>query len=88
MKINVIGSHLCKDTLYALYKLKDQKAEVEFQDISSSFPALKAFLEARENNPIYDNVKKNGWIGIPFFTLEDGTQAFELDAVLKKIQED
>lgn len=87
MKINVIRSHLCQDTLYALYKLKDQKAEVKFEDISSKFPALKAFLEARENNAIYNNVKKNGGIGIPFFTLEDGTQTFELDIVLKKIQE-
>ncbi|KOA20819.1 hypothetical protein CLHOM_09620 [Clostridium homopropionicum DSM 5847] len=88
MKVNVIGSHLCTDTLYALVKLKDKKIEVEFEDISSSFPSLKAFLKARENNPIYNNVKKNGGIGIPFFTLEDGTRTFELDEVLKKIMED
>ena len=41
MKLILIGSHLCQDTLYALNKLKDYKVEIDFQDISSSFPALK-----------------------------------------------
>lgn len=44
MKLILIGSHLCQDTLYALNKLKDYKVEIDFQDISSSFPALKLFL--------------------------------------------
>ena len=66
MKLILIGSHLCQDTLYALNKLKDYKVEIDFQDISSSFPALKLFLNKREHeicagkgkwrnrDPIYD----------------------------------
>ena len=44
MKLILIGSHLCQDTLYALYKLKDYKVEIDFQEIYSSFPALELFI--------------------------------------------
>lgn len=53
MKLILIGSHLCQDTLYALNKLKDYKVEIDFQDISSSFPALKLFLNKREHDQKY-----------------------------------
>lgn len=87
MKLTLIGSHLCQDTLYALNKLKDCGAEIDFQDISSSFPALKLFLDAREHNEKYATVKKNGGIGIPFMIFEDGTETFSLDEAVKKASE-
>lgn len=85
MKVIIIGSHLCPDTLYALNKLKEKKADVDFRNISASFPALKDYLHNRENNALYDVVRKAGGIGIPFFELEDGTQTLELDAVLNRL---
>ncbi len=30
MKVTVVGSHLCPDTLYALNKLVEAKADIEF----------------------------------------------------------
>lgn len=41
MKITVVGSHLCPDTLYALNKLSAAGAEVSFQDILSCHAALR-----------------------------------------------
>ena len=76
MKLILIGSHLCQDTLYALNKLKDYKVEIDFQDISSSFPALKLFLNKREHDQKYVPVKENG-----------GTETFSLDEALKKVSE-
>ena len=35
MKVTVIGSHLCPDTLYALNRLSEVKAEIEFKNLSS-----------------------------------------------------
>ncbi len=87
MKLTLIGSHLCQDTLYALNKLKDCGAKIDFQNISASFPALKMFLNARENNEKFREVKRNGGIGIPFMIFEDGTETFSLDEALKKISE-
>ena len=85
MKVKVIGSQLCPETLYALSKLKEENAEIDFQDLSSSFSALKDYLYVRENNALYEAVRKAGGIGIPFIELEDGTQTLDLNVVLNKV---
>lgn len=85
MKVNVIGSHLCPDTLYALMQLKNKGASVEFANFAVSFEALRLFLDNREHNPMYEAVKANGGFGFPLFTLEDGSQTFDLDEVLQKL---
>jgi len=85
MKVLVIGSSLCPDTLYALNRLKEKNADIDFQNLSASFPALKNYLNVRENNVLYDAVREAGGIGIPFFELEDGTQTLDLDVVLKRL---
>lgn len=82
MKVTVIGSHLCPDTLYALCKLAEKKADIDFKNLSASLPDLKLYLAERENNEMYEAVRKAGGIGIPFFQLEDGTKTMDLDEVL------
>lgn len=86
MKVKLIGSHLCQDTMYALMKLKDNGAEVDFANIAVSFPALKEFLEIREKEALYDAVKKAGGIGIPCFVLEDGSKTLNLNDVLAQLK--
>lgn len=83
MKVTVIGSHLCPDTLYALNRLSEAKAEIEFKNLSASLPDLKAYLAQRDSNPLYADIRANGGIGIPCFVLEDGTTTLDLAAVLK-----
>ena len=39
MKVTVIGSHLCPDTLYALNRLSEVKAEIEFKNLQTSVTA-------------------------------------------------
>lgn len=85
MKVKVIGSHLCPDTLYALCKLTEKHAEVDFKNMSASLPDLKEYLAVREQNAMYSAVRQNGGIGIPYFELEDGTQTLDLGGVLKKL---
>lgn len=85
MKITVIGSHLCLDTLYALNKLKEKGADINFYNISASFEALKDFLSLRENCALYEDIRKSGGIGIPYFEMKDGTQTLDLSAVLKRL---
>lgn len=85
MKVKVIGSHLCPDTLYALCRLKENNVEVDFKNLSASLPDLKEYLAVRESNALYEAVRNGGSIGIPFFELEDGTTTLELDEVLAKM---
>ena len=65
MKVTVIGSHLCPDTLYALNRLSEVKAEIEFKNLSASLPDLKAYLALRDSDPHYEAVKKNGGLSGP-----------------------
>ena len=83
MKVTVIGSHLCPDTLYALNKLSEAKADIEFKNLSASLPDLKAYLALQDSDPRYAVVKQSGGIGIPAFVLEDGTVTLDLGDVLK-----
>ncbi|MCI9560349.1 glutaredoxin [Clostridiaceae bacterium] len=83
MKVTVVGSHLCPDTLYALNKLVEAKADIEFKNISASLPDLKIYLKLRDSEAMYEKIKENGGIGIPCFLLEDGTKTLNLDDVLK-----
>ncbi len=86
MKVTVIGSHLCPDTLYALNRLSDAKAEIEFKNLSASLPDLKAYLALRDSDPHYEAVKKNGGIGIPAFGGVAGPAPGYPGAWLKKRQ--
>lgn len=83
MKVTVVGSHLCPDTLYALNKLVEAGAQIEFKNLSASLPDLKVYLNLRDNEAMYEKVKQGGGIGIPCFILEDGTKTLDLNEVLK-----
>lgn len=85
MKVTVIGSHLCPDTLYALCKLTENHADMDFKNLSSSLTDLKLYLSVREQNEMYAPVRQAGGIGIPFFELEDGTKTMDLNEVLERI---
>ena len=85
MKITVIGSHLCPDTLYALCRLREKNAEMDVRNLSASLPDLKAYLAVRESCGLYDKVRQAGGSGIPFFEMEDGTRTKDLDEVLAKL---
>ena len=82
MKITVVGSHLCPDTLYALNCLSQAHAEIQFKDISSSLADLKTYLDLRQNSPAYADIREQGGIGIPCFILDNGTATRDLNEVL------
>ena len=87
MKIRLLGSHLCQDTLYALMKLKDKNVTVEFGNISTNFPVLKEFMNMREQDPVFCRIKEQGGLGMPLFILEDGTKSLSLSDVLARAEE-
>ena len=88
LEIRLMGSHLCQDTLYALIKLKDEKVDIEFCNLSTNFPVLKEFMTLRETDPMFDEVKGRGGLGIPLFILEDGTRTLSLERVLDQARKE
>ena len=85
MKVIMYGTHLCKDTLYAIYKLDDKGADLEFRNISASLTEMKAFLKIRDEEALFDGPKKEGKIGVPYFELENGMKTLDLQEVLEQI---
>ena len=83
MKITVIGSHLCPDTLYALNRLSGAGAEIDFKDILSCHAVLQDYLEIRESSPLYEEIRGTRRLGIPCFVLEDGTMTLNLNDILE-----
>lgn len=85
MKVTVIGSHLCEDTRNTLEILKGKDVEIEFFNLSEDLSALKKYLHYRETENMYEEIRKNGGIGIPLLVLEDGTKTFNVNEVLEKL---
>ncbi|WP_455544129.1 hypothetical protein [Intestinibacter sp.] len=70
--IKIYGMPTCPDCAY----LENQIAgndNYEFIDIGTHVKLLKEFLSIRDNNPIFDELKKEGKAGIPCFILKDKT---------------
>jgi glutaredoxin-related protein len=77
MKPIVYGSHVCPDTIFALNELISHGIEFEYRDISGAMQHLKAFLAIRDQDPMFDELKKLGKVGIPLFILPDGRKSFD-----------
>lgn len=84
MKITVVGSHLCPDTLYALQMLSQEGIEVDFKDILSCHGDLKTYLVLRENSDTYKDIRNTERMGIPCFLQEDGTETLDLKDIIGK----
>lgn len=82
MKITVIGSHLCPDTLYALNRLMEAGVEVDYQDILSCHAALRTYLNIRETSDLYADIRGTQRLGVPCFRREDGSMTLELKDIL------
>lgn len=50
-KLQVVGSHTCKDTLYAMNVLTSKGVDFDFVDISSNLTDLKVYLRIRDSHP-------------------------------------
>ena len=93
MKITIVGSHFCPNTLYSIVQCKAAGISVAFVDLSGSLSDLKKFLAIHEHDPIYaeqfaasaeSDYAQSGKIGLPCFILEDGTKTLDLKTVLSK----
>lgn len=84
MKVLMIGSHMCQDTLFAVIQLRNAGIQIDFRDIHAGFPGLLELLSVRESSPLYDAVRAEGGLGIPYFRMEDGTETLDLQEVLNK----
>jgi glutaredoxin-related protein len=82
--LKVYGANNCEDTYEAVEKLKKMSVKFEFFDFCESSANLRAFLNMRDKEPIFDKVKEEGVIGIPCFVKPDGEITLDFDEALKR----
>ena len=83
MKVTIIGSHLCPDTLAALNKLSAIGAEIDFKDILSCHADLKEYLKLRDTNVLYEEIRGTELLGVPCFILENNEVTMDINKVLE-----
>ena len=69
--ITIYGSPLCKDCVALKTSLDLSDVEYEYIDITSSMKNLKSFLLIRDNNKLFDQIKKENKVGIPTIIEDD-----------------
>lgn len=83
MKVTIIGSHLCPDTLAALNKLSAVGAEIDYKDILSCHADLKEYLKLRDTNALYEEIRGTERLGIPCFILENNELTMDINKALE-----
>ncbi len=80
--IKIYGSMLCKDCVQCREDLDKSGISYEYLDFSDSLLYLKEFLAIRDINPLFQEVREKGSIGIPCIVLEDGTITFDWETIM------
>ena len=71
--IKIYGSMLCKDCVQCRKELDDAGVAYVYCDFSEELIYLKEFLSHRDEEPVFEDVREEGQIGIPCIVREDGT---------------
>lgn len=66
----------CNDCIDIIDQLRDDD-RIEVIDIGEHVKNLKEFLRLRDNNKSFDEIRMNGYVGVPCFIKEDGSVEFD-----------
>ncbi|HAZ97196.1 hypothetical protein [uncultured Treponema sp.] len=83
--MKVYGTEICIDCRNYKAIQKTRGFEAEFISITSDTSSLKEFLTLRGREPIFDEIKAKGGIGIPFFINDDGRKTLDINEALSWI---
>ena len=77
--MKVYGSDICIDCRNYKAIQKNRGFAAEYIDITENTQNLREFLHFRDNEPIFEQVRYRGGIGIPLFVREDGLKTFDIN---------
>lgn len=83
MKIKMYGIKSCHDCIDAEKVLSENEIEFEYLDFAKEPLYLKEFLQIRDHNSLFMDVRESGYIGIPCFVFDDGTISLDINDVIK-----
>lgn len=71
--IKIYGSMLCPDCVKCREDLDGAGVQYEYLDFADDLRNLKEFLRIRDGEPLFDDAREHGGIGIPCILREDGS---------------
>lgn len=75
--LKIYGSMLCPDCVQIRKDLDQAGVEYDYRDFSENLLNLKEFLALRDSLPMFEEVRREGRIGIPCIVKEDGSVTLE-----------
>lgn len=78
----VYGIESCGDCRSCKAAFDQAGVMYEYRSFSKDVRYLKEFLKIRDTNPLFDEVKKNGGVGIPCIVTDDGTVTLDWEQFL------
>ena len=73
--MKIYGSMLCPDCVKCREELDKAGITYEFLDFGENLQNLKDFLKIRDGNPLFDEARREGKIGINCIVREDGNES-------------
>jgi len=83
--MKVYGSEICGDCREFKALMAQRGFEVDYVDITESVANLRAFLQLRDHEAAFEEVRTYGAIGIPVFVNDDGAVTLDLNTALSWI---
>jgi len=71
--IKIYGSMQCPDCVECRKDLDKANVKYDYLDFADSLLNLKEFLSIRDQNHIFDEIRREGKIGIPCIVEENGS---------------
>lgn len=71
-QITVFGSQYCGGCESLKKKLDKEGIKYTYANISENLSNLKVFLDYRDHNEMFNEVKEQGKVGIPFIVINKG----------------
>lgn len=69
----IYGTMQCPDCVECCNNLDAAGVSYTFLEFSDNLKNLKEFLKIRDENPLFDEIRREGKIGIPCIVGEDGS---------------
>ena len=80
--LKIYGSRMCKDCVACLEAFDKAGIGYEYKDFADALVNLKEFLSIREGNPMFDEIRAAGGIGIPCILRADGSMTLDWESCM------
>ena len=78
--LKIYGSMQCPDCVACRNDLDQAGVQYEYLDFADDLRNLKDFLTIRDREPVFEQIKVKGGIGIPCILREDGSVTLDWSA--------